>query len=257
MLTIIYWSLAASLFINIAMFLIAYRLRSDQVTDASYAASFIALALFFYIQSQKGVYDAVIVGMVCIWALRIGGFLLYRVLHAGKDRRFDGIRENFWLFGKFWLGQAITVWVLMIPVALTVSSHSSSGGMPFIGAIIWLIGFGIESIADLQKYRFTHTAANKNRWIDSGIWHYSRHPNYFGEMLVWVGIYFYCFQPLSFEGRIIGAVSPLLIMTLLLFVSGVPLLEKEADKRWGSDRAYRLYKKNTSLLIPLPKGKLH
>jgi len=255
MIGIICWSLVVSLIINISMFLVAFKLQSDKLTDASYALSFITLALFAYVRSHKDVYALVATAMICFWALRIGSFLLYRVIHVGKDQRFDGIRDNFWRFGKFWLGQATTVWILMVPVSLALSNSQASHSAVVAGVGVWLIGFSLETAADLQKYRFTHDPAHKGRWIDSGLWRYSRHPNYFGEMLIWFGVYIYSFSHLSLGGKIVGAASPLLITTLLLFVSGIPLLEKGADAQWGHEPAYQAYKRRTSLLVPLPAKK--
>ncbi len=254
MIDILIWSLALSLAINGSMFLVAYHLKSDKLTDASYAVSFIALAAFIYSQSSGQALHILELALVCLWALRIGGFLLYRVIKNGKDQRFDGIRENFWKFGQFWLGQGFTAWLLLLPAALA-AQHQQAGlhTLTLVGLVVWAIGFLLETTADLQKYRFSQQPKNKNTWIDSGVWRYSRHPNYFGEILVWIGLYLCALQALTTSGKIVSVLSPLFIMALLLFVSGIPILEKSADKRWGSDPKYKQYKKRTSVLIPLPK----
>jgi len=119
-----------------------------------------------------------------------------------------------------------------------------------IGVAVWAIGLVCETIADLQKMAFSNDPANKDKWIDTGIWHYSRHPNYFGEILVWVGVYLYTLASLPLLPAVIGLVSPAFIIILLLFISGIPILEKSADKRWGSESKYQAYKKRTSILIP-------
>lgn len=256
MLGIVGWSLVISMVINGLMFLVAYARRSDKLTDASYAVTFIALALRAYFHSRQSTYDVVGALMVCLWALRIGSFLLYRVIRAGRDRRFDGMREDFWKFGKFWLGQAVTVWILMIPVTLALSGNGTEHTLAYIGFVVWLCGLIVEAVADLQKYRFTHNPVHKGHWVDTGLWRYSRHPNYFGEILVWLGIYAYALPHLSEAGRVIGIISPVFITALLLFVSGIPILEKTADTRWGKNPAYRNYKNRTSLLIPLPRKRL-
>jgi len=255
MLSVILWALGISLAINGVMFLVAFWLKSDKLTDASYAVTFGVLAAMALAHSPRAVYAWIGGGLVWLWALRLGGFLLYRVMRAGRDRRFDGLREHFWQFGKFWLGQAITVWILMLPVMLALSAGGGQSVLVYLGAGVWLAGFLLESTADLQKYRFTHNPAHKNQWIDTGVWRYSRHPNYFGEILVWVGLYLYAWPALSAGGRLIGLSSPLLITVLLLFVSGIPLLEKAADQRWGDNPRYMAYKNRTSLLIPWPPKK--
>jgi steroid 5-alpha reductase family enzyme len=252
MLSIICWSLVVSLVINEVMFLIAFRLKSDKLTDISYAISFVALALFALYRSTGKLYTVIGAILVCAWALRIGSFLLYRVMRNGSDRRFDGIREHFWLFGRFWLGQALTVWLLMVPIILIAPKDNEWHMFSCIGIAVWAIGFVLESMADLQKYRFRHNPANKNRWIENGVWRYSRHPNYFGEILVWVGVYLYALPDLSMSARFVSIISPLFITVLLRYVSGIPILEKGADLRWGDIPAYKTYKRRTRLLIPLP-----
>src|SRR4030043_165890 len=118
---------------------------------------------------------------------------------------------------------------------------------------VWLAGIITEAFADQQKFNFINNTENKGKWVDIGLWRYSRHPNYLGEILCWIGIYFYTFSSLSFTFRLIGLLSPLTIIALLLFVSGIPKLEEKADKKWGSDKKYQEYKKKTAVLIPFIK----
>lgn len=245
-----------SICLNLGLFLIAFRYKSDRLTDASYALSFIALAILsLVIGTNTEWFGRIVAGMVILWALRIGIFLLMRIVKKGTDSRFDGIRGNFWAFGRFWLSQGISVWILMLPTILLFGHKTPRVSLigTLIGGAIWVIGLTLETIADYQKRRFAAQASNANRWIDIGLWHYSRHPNYFGEMLIWIGIYCYAFGSLTGIERLIGLVSPLLICILLRFISGVPLLEKSADKRWGTQPSYRAYKAHTSLLVPLPR----
>jgi steroid 5-alpha reductase family enzyme len=247
-------SLGLSIVINKVMFLFAYFLKSDKLTDASYAISFITLAIFDYIRSPHNQYDLILLILVSVWAIRIGSFLLYRVMKVGKDRRFDGMRENFFRFAKFWFGQAVTVWVLMLPFALLKrDGNPSLRGFAFAGLLIWLAGIIIEGFSDIQKYRFHSNPKNKQKWIDEGLWHYSRHPNYYGEILVWIGLYLSAFVYLSNADRAITLISPLFITILLCFVSGIPILEKSAEKKWGKSKDYQEYKESTSLLIIAPK----
>ena len=245
--------LVVSLVINLAMFLVAFRLQSDKLTDISYAATFVTIAVWSFIVSEKSWFHIVLLAMVSVWALRLGGFLLYRVIRNGKDSRFDGMRESFFGFGKFWVAQALTVWVVMIPSIFAFDASASWTWVSFVGLAVWLVGFVCESVADFQKQAFSNNPANKNSWIHSGIWQYSRHPNYFGEILVWVGVYLYVVASLTPLQAVIGLISPAVIITLLLFVSGIPILEKSADKRWGKIPEYREYKARTSILVPLPK----
>lgn len=247
------YALIVSLGINLSMFLIAYKLQSDKLTDISYAVTFATLAAYGLWLSDGSDYHVLLFFMVLLWAIRLGSFLLYRVTKVGKDSRFDNMRASFFAFGRFWLLQAITVWVLMNSALLSFSQNSLITPLVITGVVIWCIGLVIESIADFQKFAFTQNAKNKGKWIDSGIWQYSRHPNYFGEILVWVGVYIVSIQALSTSSALIALVSPLFITVLLLGVSGIPLLEKAADKRWGDNKAYVDYKNRTSVLLPLPK----
>jgi len=244
-------ALAVSLGINLSMFLVAFWRKSDKLTDISYAVTFATIAIWSFVTSSREWYHTLLMALVVVWATRLGGFLLYRVIKKGKDARFDGMRESFTKFGKFWLGQAITVWVMMIPSIFAFNANPSRNWIVPIGVAVWAIGLICETIADLQKMAFSNNPANKDKWIDTGIWHYSRHPNYFGEILVWIGIYLYTLASLPLLPAIIGLVSPAFIIILLLFISGIPILEKSADKKWGKEPKYQAYKKRTSLLIPL------
>jgi steroid 5-alpha reductase family enzyme len=249
-------ALGVSLLINALMFLVAFRRRTDKLTDASYAVSFIALAFYALARGPLTAYRFVLFALITIWAVRLGGFLLFRVWKTGRDSRFDKMRGNFWQFGKFWVSQGLAVWVILIPTLLALRQDDAAlSGIAVIGAAVWFAGFCIEATADIQKYTFSQKPANKNKWIDSGIWRLSRHPNYFGEITVWIGVYLYAASVLQMPELWVGLSSPLFIATLLLFISGIPILEKSADQRWGKDPDYKLYKKRTSILIPLPKKK--
>ena len=251
---IILIALASSLAINLVLFLIAFRLQSDKLTDVSYALSFLTIAIVSLAYAVNfNSFSWIIFALPALWAVRIGSFLLMRVVKVGRDRRFDAIRTSFVKFGKFWLGQALTAWILMLPVSLALYRGGQLSALLFVGVFIWLIGLLIEAVADYQKFAFKLSRASEDGWIQDGIWKYARHPNYFGEILVWSGIYICCFDALNGFEKIISLASPLLITALLLFVSGVPPLEKSADQRWGKRKTYQEYKQRTRLIIPLPK----
>lgn len=243
--------LIISLLFNLFLFLPAYFFKTDKLTDASYSISFIILVVVsFLINQSLSFHKLILSGMIFFWSLRLGLFLFVRIQKNNKDTRFDSIRSNFFSFMKFWTLQGLSVWIILIP-SLFFLTYSSN--VFWIGFFIWVMGFSIESIADFQKYSFSKV--NKKKFIDSGLWKYSRHPNYFGEILCWVGIYIFVFPSLMAIQKVLGLLSPLFISFLLIFVSGIPLLEKRADKKWGKDKKYLQYKDSTSILVPFLKIK--
>jgi len=235
------------------MFFPAYFFRTDKLTDISYAVTFVVVSSFALLMGGISFPALILFLMVLFWAIRLGSYLLIRIRKIGKDGRFDGMRESFSRFFRFWLLQGFTVWAVLIPALLFFESNPK-GILPiaYIGVLIWFIGLLIEAVADYQKYTFINKGDSKGKWIDSGLWKYSRHPNYFGEILLWVGVFIYAIFGLSGYQVIIAAVGPLYIAILIIYVSGIPLLEKEADKRWGMNEDYCRYKSGTSILIPYP-----
>jgi len=250
--------LALSLLINGVFFIIAAILRTDVFTDITYSLTFAVLtALLFAFAHARGVVQLLTAGAVLVWALRLGGYLFYRILKIKVDHRFDDKRNSFMKFGSFWLLQAISVWVILLPVYGLLSLGAEmriSPAMLVPGAVIFFAGLVLETVADAQKFAFKSKPESKGEFMSTGVWSYSRHPNYFGEMLVWWGIALpgaFAFRGVEF----LYFAGPVFITLLLLFVSGVPILEKEADRKWGDREDYRAYKRRTSVLVPLPRGK--
>ncbi len=236
---------------NVAMFVPAFKYKTDKLTDISYALSFIFLILFALFRSTLKWPHLLLALIVTWWAVRLGGFLLMRVWKKGKDARFDGMRESAVKFFRFWLLQGVTVFVVLIGTLEFM--HKSTPRFTLlsaIGFVIFIAGLGIEATADLQKWHFNQKPKNKGKWIESGVWAKSRHPNYLGEILVWLGVYAYILPSLTGMQWLIAAISPAYIILLLLFVSGIPILEKSADKKWGSNKDYASYKKRVPLLVP-------
>jgi steroid 5-alpha reductase family enzyme len=246
--------LGISVLINAGMFLIAFKRQTDKLTDISYAISFVAVVMAGLALHPTLPTKVLLASMVAVWAGRLGGYLLVRIRKIGRDKRFDVMRRSFWKFGRFWLSQALSVWMILLAVLLVLGHPEGDfSGWSLLGVAVWAAGLVIEAVADNQKFRFITNSANKGRWIESGLWRYSRHPNYLGEILVWIGIYLVALPNLAGWEVAIGLLSPLFIMTLLLFVSGIPPLEKSADARWGDDPKYQDYKARTSVLLLLPR----
>ncbi len=240
-----------SIGINLLLFVPAFIYKTDRLTDISYSITFVALAIFGYMQSTQAGLDMLILLLVVVWATRLGGFLFMRIYKVGKDVRFDGMRDRFIPFLRFWLLQGASVFVIMLAALLGYAqSNPRISLLTWIGTTIFILGFIIEATADAEKFRFKADSKNRGQWIDIGIWRASRHPNYLGEMLVWIGMYLVVAPYLSVGGWLLGLLSPAYIIILLLFVSGIPLLEKSAHKKWGDQAAYVRYISEVPRLIP-------
>ena len=196
----------------------------------------------------------VVAVMVGIWTVRLGSFLFMRI-HAsgGADERFEKIKKNPPRFLVAWTLQA--VWVIFTASAALViitSQYAAPLGLFFwAGAAIWVIGFAFEVIADDQKRRFKKDPANKGKFIKSGLWAWSQHPNYFGEITLWTGILVMAI-PLLSGWSWLAVISPIFVYLLLTRISGVNLLDGIGKDRWGDDPAYQQYRKNTPVLFPRP-----
>lgn len=246
-------SFVISLAVNAVFFAIAAIRRTDVVTDLSYSLSFALLAIALPSLGAREPVQLVAALLVLIWAVRLGGYLLTRILRIKVDHRFDEMRDKPLRFARFWLLQAISVAVIMLPVTYLVSRDDALGfgDWAIVGVAMWLVGLVIEAVADAQKSSFKGKEENRDRFITSGLWRYSRHPNYFGEMLVWWGLFLYA-VPFLDGAAFAVVIGPIFITLLLLFVSGIPLLERSADAKYGDDPAYREYKRRTNILVPLP-----
>jgi len=250
----IWYLLAVAVGLNMLGFLVAYRFKSDKLTDFSYGATFFLLVLMSFLANDLQFYKWLALTMVSLWSGRLAGFLLLRIIKIKKDRRFDGVRESFLKFGQFWLFQGITAWVIVLPTLFLINhSQPELNWLSCAGLVIWAAGLLIETIADAQKFNFNQSLANKGKFISRGLWGYSRHPNYFGEITCWVGLYIFTFNGLVTWEKLAGLASPLYIAFLLIFVTGIPKLEAYADQKWGSQKDYQNYKKSTPALVPFIK----
>ena len=251
--TAILLSFLLALAVNGAFFAVAAVRKTDVVTDLSYSLTFALLAVVLFFTGAQEPVQLVASLLVLAWAVRLGGYLFRRILRMKVDHRFDQMRDDPLRFARFWLLQAITVAVVMLPVSYLLDRNHSPhfGTWAIAGACVWLTGFVLETVADAQKSAFKAKDENRRRFIAGGLWRYSRHPNYFGEMLVWWGLFVYA-VPVLHGAAFAVVAGPVFITLLLLFVSGIPPLERIADEKHGSDPAYRDYKRRTSILVPLP-----
>jgi steroid 5-alpha reductase family enzyme len=191
--------------------------------------------------------------LVVIWALRLGLFLLRRVHRSGKDVRFDDIKPSFNRFLMTWTLQGL--WVALTLAAalaiITTQVRRSPGIFAYTGLGLWLLGISLEALADYQKSRFRSDPANKGKFIDTGLWSWSRHPNYFGEILLWTGVAIIA-APVLRGWQWVTIISPVFVALLLTRISGIPILEKRANEKWGGRQDYETYRRETSVLIPRP-----
>lgn len=258
MLQVYLYSFLLVVLIQVLFFVFAAILRTDKFTDLAYGLTFVilAVALTFWTGTFYAI-QLMLTLMVAIWGLRLAGYLFIRIIKTKRDKRFDKIRNNFFKFAGFWTLQAVTIFAVMLPTILVLSSKNDKSTMVFtvVGYMIWLIGFAIETVADYQKYQFKSKKENKDKWIETGVFRYSRYPNYFGEMTLWWGVFVMAI-PFIAGWQWISVLGPVFITCILLFVSGIPPLERRYNKKYAKDRKYQLYKKRTSILIPFPPKKL-
>jgi len=192
-------------------------------------------------------------GLVALWAIRLGSFLFLRISRDGHDGRFDEIKPSLPRFLMTWTLQGL--WVLLTLscalAAMTAAEPTPLGAAALLGTALFAAGFTIEVVADRQKTRFRADTVNRQRFIRSGLWAWSRHPNYFGEIVLWIGIALIALPTL--EGwRWATLVSPLFVYVLLTRISGIPMLEARGKKRWGDDPEYAAYRAKTPVLFPRP-----
>jgi steroid 5-alpha reductase family enzyme len=237
-------------------FIPAFLLQTEAFYDLTGSITYIAVALGAVLLAPAA--DArsyLLLALVVVWAARLGSYLFRRVRAQGKDARFDTIKPSFVRFLNAWTLQGL--WVsLTLAAALTAITTNVRKGLDVVayaGLAVWTAGFAVEAIADAQKSRFRADPANRGTFIHTGLWARSRHPNYLGEIVLWIGVALIA-VPVLRGWQWVSLVSPVFVFLLLTRVSGVPLLEKRADERWGDRDDYKAYKARTPVLLPLPRA---
>lgn len=238
--------------LNWLAFIPAYRLQTETFYDLIGSCSYVSVCLFALILTeQTDTRTLLLGGLVMIWAIRLGTFLFRRIHRSGKDDRFDSIKPSFIRFLNAWTLQALWAVFTASPaiIAITSAKRVAIDMFAIIGLVMWGLGFTIEVVADYQKTQFRKKQENKDQFISSGLWALSRHPNYFGEILLWTGVMVIAIPVLQ-GWQWIALISPIFVTLLLTKVSGVPMLEAKAEKKWGGQAEYETYKANTPVLIP-------
>ncbi len=236
-------------------FIPAFALQTERFYDLTGSLTYILLALVALLTAVPEDLPRVLIAvLVMVWACRLGGFLFWRISAAGEDSRFRHIKPHFLRFLMTWTLQGLWVYVTFAAglAAITSTVEAAVSLYTLVGAGAWTLGFTIEVIADAQKSRFRAAPANRDRFISHGLWRYSRHPNYVGEILLWTGIAIMAY-PMLVAWQHLTLVSPLFVYLLLTRVSGVNMLEASGHKRWGDDPAYREYCERTPVLFPLSR----
>ena len=235
-------------------FVPAYLLQTEKFFDLTGSVTYILLALVALLLSpDRDTRSLLLLAFILIWATRLGTFLFRRIQKAGKDGRFDDIKPSLVRFLGVWTLQGLWVLVTLSAalVAITTPVREPLGLPALIGTLLWGAGFAVEVVADVQKSRFRADPANSDEFIDSGLWAWSRHPNYFGEIVLWIGVALVA-APVLRGWQWLTLLSPLFVILLLTRISGIPILEERADEKWGGRDDYEAYKRNTPVLIPRP-----
>jgi steroid 5-alpha reductase family enzyme len=235
-------------------FIAAYLLQTEMFYDLTGSITYISVTIMAVLLSP--VVDGrsiLLLVLVIVWAGRLGTFLFRRILKAGKDARFDEIKVSFVRFLNTWTLQGLWVTFTLAAAlaAITTTTRRELGLFALIGFLVWVFGFAIEATADAQKSRFRADPENKGKFINTGLWAWSRHPNYFGEIVIWIGVAIIA-VPVLRGWQWVTLISPVFVTLLLTRISGVPILERRADEKWGGQEDYEAYKEHTPVLIPRP-----
>ena len=241
--------------VNWAAFVPAYAARTERYYDLVGSLTYLSLLACGVVLAEPDARGWLLAGMASVWALRLGSFLFLRIHRAGSDRRFDEVKQDFGQFLVAWTLQALWVFLTLCCAlaAITSADPRPLGAWGAVGAAIWAVGLGIEVVADRQKSAFRKDPANKGRFIQSGLWAWSRHPNYCGEIVLWAGVAVIALPVLS-GWQYVTLVSPVFVYLLLTRISGIPPLEKRAEEKWGDDPQYRAHVERTPVLWLRPPG---
>ena len=233
-------------------FIMAYILQTEKFFDLTGSVTYISVTTLAVVFSPTvDGRSILLLALVVAWAGRLGFFLFRRVMRAGKDARFDEIKPSFIRFLNTWTLQGLWVTLTLAAAlaAITTTTRKGLGWFALAGFLVWAFGFTIEVVADAQKSRFRANPENEGKFIQSGLWSRSRHPNYFGEIVLWIGVAIIAL-PVLRGWQWVTMISPVFVAFLLTQVSGIPILEERADEKWGGQEDYEEYKEETPVLIP-------
>lgn len=248
------WCGIAAIVVNTLGFLHSLATRTERYFDLLGSVTYISMVLVALLASEVHDARSVIAGtLVLIWAGRLGTFLFRRISRDGEDRRFRKILADPLRLLMTWALQAL--WAFLTAAGalaiITAEGDESFDAFAVVGIALWIVGFVIEVVADTQKSAFRADPANAGRFISTGIWAWSRHPNYFGEIVLWFGVAIMAL-PILEGWRFVTLASPVFVFVLLTRISGVPMLERRGLKQWGDEPAYQAYLESTPALVLRP-----
>ncbi len=236
-------------------FIPAYIFQTEKFYDLTGSITYLSVIWYSLTYSSEyfdnlNLANLLIVILITLWALRLGSFLFMRIHKDGEDKRFRTIKPSASQFFMTWSLQGL--WVSLCSMCALTAISTDTGlivnAIFFIGLVLFVFGFLLEIIADKQKSKFRSIPENKDKFITSGLWARSRHPNYFGEIVLWTGIAVMSFS--SLEGlQYLTLISPIFTYLLLVYISGVRMLEARGDIKWADNEDYKNYKKNTPVLF--------
>ena len=248
------WLVIIAFGVNLLVYVPSFLAKTEHYFDLTGSLTYISVTVVAVATTDDLDTRSLLLGVaIMVWAVRLGSFLFRRVRRDGGDGRFDQLKLDWLVFLRVWMLQGLWVTVTAGAAlsAMTSGAKTDLGVVGIVGAALWVAGFAIEVVADRQKSAFRADAANAGRFISTGLWAWSRHPNYFGEITLWSGLAVLALPALD-GWQYVTLISPLFVFVLLTRISGVPLLERRGKKRWGDEPDYQRYIADTPVLFPRP-----
>ena len=232
----------------------AYIFQTEKFYDLTGSLSYLTVIWFVFFSSNNlsglNIQNLIVVTLISIWAIRLGTFLFGRIHKDGEDKRFRTIKTSASQFFMTWTLQGM--WVSICTMCAITAISSSQGiianALFYLGLAFFIVGFAVEVVSDQQKSAFRAVPENKEKFITSGLWSKSQHPNYFGEILLWSAIALLSISSLN-GTQYLTLISPIFTYVLLVYISGVRMLDDMGNKKWGHLEEYKEYKRNTPTLF--------